>query len=415
MYYDTEAELIRAWQCLMDLSEQNALNLKMASSLATQAQSLKSEAQNVASGLTLRRVNLDISKETFESELERQNAQIVIENHTLFQENKQLSALLQEYEKTMETVMSKFRVHVSAAQQHEQSLTRHYEALMQTLDNSLPQTDLSNNDATTLSLYRLAHNLRALLQSLNGESSETPQHAHPGTQNPAEDSEHPAESTEDLVQPSTTPPARESSEAPTLDALLDTRDDWALSREAEIARLERENEELRRALGIDRASAEANGWLEDEARELTFRRQIPVHPYPLQQQHSQQQFQQLQQQQQQLQRAGSPGQRPGLPSSFEAAAHMAGGGMVGMGPQGPGGPMGQGPGGMGGPPGAGGGGPMGMQGMGQPGMRGVQGRRPAMFGRGRGGGAPPMWEGMNPSQPPAERPWQMQGGGGYDR
>ncbi|KAJ8480705.1 hypothetical protein ONZ51_g6488 [Trametes cubensis] len=120
MYYDTEAELIRAWQCLMDLSEQNALNLKMASSLATQAQSLKSEAQNVASGLTLRRVNLDISKETFESELERQNAQIVIENHTLFQENKQLSALLQEYEKTMETVMSKFRVHVSAAQQHEQ-------------------------------------------------------------------------------------------------------------------------------------------------------------------------------------------------------------------------------------------------------------------------------------------------------
>ena len=41
MYYDTEAELIRAWQCLMDLSEQNALNLKMASSLATQAQSLK--------------------------------------------------------------------------------------------------------------------------------------------------------------------------------------------------------------------------------------------------------------------------------------------------------------------------------------------------------------------------------------
>ncbi|KAI0334463.1 hypothetical protein GY45DRAFT_1334329 [Cubamyces sp. BRFM 1775] len=418
MYHDTEAELIRAWQCLMDLSEQNALNLKMASSLATQAQSLKSEAQNVASGLTLRRVNLDISKETFESELERQNAQIVIENHTLFQENKQLSALLQEYEKTMETVMSKFRAHVSAAQQHELSLTRHYEALMQTLDNSLPQTDLSNNNATTYSLYLLAQNLRNLLQSLNGEPSDAPQHPDAEPQNPsvASEQEHQPQSTEQSDEASNAPAVPETSDAPVaLDALLDARDDWALEREDEIARLERENEELRRALGIDRAAAEANGWLEDEARELTFRRQIPVHPYPLQQQHSQQQFQHLQQQQQQLQRAGSPGRRPGLPSMFEAAAHMAGGGMVGMGPQGAGGPMGQGPGGMGGPPGAGGGGPMGMQGMGQPGMRGVQGRRPAMFGRGRGGGAPPMWEGMNPSQPPAERPWQMQGGGGYDR
>ncbi len=49
--------------------------------------------------------------EVFESELERQNAQIVIENHTLLQENKQFSALLKEYEETMETVMSKFRNH----------------------------------------------------------------------------------------------------------------------------------------------------------------------------------------------------------------------------------------------------------------------------------------------------------------
>ena len=47
----------------------------------------------------------------FESELERQNAQVIIENHTLLQENKQLSALLKEYEETMENVMSKFRNH----------------------------------------------------------------------------------------------------------------------------------------------------------------------------------------------------------------------------------------------------------------------------------------------------------------
>ena len=49
--------------------------------------------------------------EFFESELERTNAQAIIENQTLVHENKQLSMLLKEYEQTMETVMSKFRNH----------------------------------------------------------------------------------------------------------------------------------------------------------------------------------------------------------------------------------------------------------------------------------------------------------------
>lgn len=49
--------------------------------------------------------------ETFESELERMNAQIIIENQTLLHENKQLSALLKEYEGTMGDIMTKFRHH----------------------------------------------------------------------------------------------------------------------------------------------------------------------------------------------------------------------------------------------------------------------------------------------------------------
>lgn len=52
-----------------------------------------------------------LSTESFESELERLNAQTIIENQTLVHENKQLSVLLKEYEQTMETVMSKFRNH----------------------------------------------------------------------------------------------------------------------------------------------------------------------------------------------------------------------------------------------------------------------------------------------------------------
>ena len=47
--------------------------------------------------------------ERFESERERSNAATVIENHTLVQENRQLSLLLKEYERAMENIMKKFR------------------------------------------------------------------------------------------------------------------------------------------------------------------------------------------------------------------------------------------------------------------------------------------------------------------
>lgn len=49
--------------------------------------------------------------EVFESELERANAQIIIENHTLIHENRQLNGLLAEYEQTLEIIMDKFRGH----------------------------------------------------------------------------------------------------------------------------------------------------------------------------------------------------------------------------------------------------------------------------------------------------------------
>jgi hypothetical protein len=49
--------------------------------------------------------------ECFESELERANAQVIIENQNLLRENKQLSTLLREYESAMETILAKFRSH----------------------------------------------------------------------------------------------------------------------------------------------------------------------------------------------------------------------------------------------------------------------------------------------------------------
>ncbi|CCM03763.1 uncharacterized protein FIBRA_05909 [Fibroporia radiculosa] len=353
-----DSELLRAWQLLHDLSEQNAQNHKLALGLRQQTGTLKDEAAHSVSGFSLRRFNTDISKETFESELERANAQIIIENHTLLHENRQLSLLLKEYEQTMETIMSKFRSHALAAQRHELTLTQHYEGLIIARETSLMQADLSNNTTVSESLQRLSENLRLLLRSLSGEDPESAD-ARQGDQN------------------STESDSNESRHTPFDDELLDgllSRDDWALERESEIERLEKENEELRKALGIDRASAEANGWLQDEARELaTLNKRYSPMP-----------------------REGSPG-----PSLFS-------------GPRSPGGvfdslPLSGGASGLNGS----------MMSSGnllqrasefqQPGMRGTQGRRTSMFGqRGRGGG-PQLWEGLG-HQALSDRTWQAPSG-----
>jgi len=50
-------------------------------------------------------------KEEFDSDMERLNAQIIIENQALLQENRQLTTLLRDYESTMEMIMTKFRNH----------------------------------------------------------------------------------------------------------------------------------------------------------------------------------------------------------------------------------------------------------------------------------------------------------------
>ncbi|EMD42331.1 hypothetical protein CERSUDRAFT_90948 [Gelatoporia subvermispora B] len=341
MYHDLDGDLFRAWQLLHELSEQNSHNHKMAAALHSQADSLKTQTASASTGFSLRRFNVDISKEVFESELERQNAQVIIENHTLLQENKQLSVLLKEYEHTMDTVMSKFRGHALAAQQHELTLTRHYEALLRAQETATLESDLSSNTATSQSLQRLSESLRALLRSLSGEDPSSP-HAPP------------------------TPP---SGPSPALAPLLDPAgpSDWALEREAEIARLEAENEGLRRLLGIDSGAAEANGWLADEARERERALSAQL-------------------------RALAARAPPPDPLAHALAFGTGGLMQMQMGPAPP--PQQQralelGP------------GPQALRAV------GPQGRRTSMFGtRGRGAAGPQIWEGLThqPSMP--ERQWQ---------
>ncbi|KIJ66353.1 hypothetical protein HYDPIDRAFT_109359 [Hydnomerulius pinastri MD-312] len=244
-----ENDLLRAWLLVHELSDQLAHNQKMSSALQSRAASLKEQAAHCGSGFALRRFNTDISKETFESELERMNAQFNIENQTLLHENKQLSLLLKEYETTMETIMTKFRNHALAAQQHELTLTRHYEGLLLACDSQSQFIDLASETQTALSLQRLAQNLRALHRSMAGEDPESDDGKH----------DNAPFDVQALIQ------------ALDDEAASDAREDWALERESEISRLEKENEELRKMLGIDPATLAEKGVTLDLDREESGR------------------------------------------------------------------------------------------------------------------------------------------------
>ncbi|KAF8204292.1 hypothetical protein K438DRAFT_1580123 [Mycena galopus ATCC 62051] len=378
-----ENELVRIWQIVHELSEQLAQNQK-ATSRSRPRRCSQEQATHTGTGFVLRRFNTDIANETFESELERMNAQIVIENQTLLHENKQLSVLLKEYEGTLDTVMAKFRNHALATQQHELNLTRHYEALLLTRETQNLSMDLASGTDLARSLQHVSQLLRGMLRSMAGEDTEDAADyggdEHGGGFVDPSDLEALVNALDERGQPGYTG--------------TEGREDWAFERECEIARLEQENAELRRLLGIDPESLAASGVNLDLEREpgryasiLSARRRsgsghmqqgsgdAPRVSYwetngngngnGQQQQQQQQQFQQQQQPQQQL--GGAP-----LARAMDL----------------------------------------------QPGMRMGQGtRRPGMFGAGRGmipGGLGPapgssLWSNQ-PPQPGPDRPWQSPGG-----
>ncbi|KAF8628270.1 hypothetical protein AX15_004038 [Amanita polypyramis BW_CC] len=232
-----ESDLARALQLILELSDHISRNQKIAASLQSQTMALKDQTKNTTSGFALRRFNVDLSKETFESEPERKNAQLIIENQSLLHENKQLNMLLKEYETTVETVMSKFRNHALAAQRHELTLTRHYEVLIHARETHAQSFDITSSIQTAQSLHRITFLLRSLLKCLSGEDSSQSDSLYP-------DSEHYPHSLEASALPSV--------DLTELELLVEKiGDDWASQRETEIARLERENEELRKMLKVD--------------------------------------------------------------------------------------------------------------------------------------------------------------------
>lgn len=102
-------EMNRLWALVADLTSQLTLNRQHLADVQAQVEVLKGRALHNQTGFALRRFNVDLSKEKFESELERLNAHLAQENNELKWENRMNDRLIKEYEQCLEIVMKKFR------------------------------------------------------------------------------------------------------------------------------------------------------------------------------------------------------------------------------------------------------------------------------------------------------------------
>ncbi|EGN98410.1 hypothetical protein SERLA73DRAFT_183405 [Serpula lacrymans var. lacrymans S7.3] len=211
----TEQGLLDILDVIMELSDQLTQHRSESIALHSMAGAAKTQAVHSQTGFVLRRFNLDKSKEAYESELECMNASLSAENHDLQHDNKQLNSLIKEYEQTLENVMSAFRNRARDVQEHELALIRDYESKLLSREFEDATRDLGVSTSQSESLARLSTSLRQLMRSLNGEEARPI-----------------IEEAENSVEPV-------------------PEDDFALERECELARLEKENQVLRRMLGED--------------------------------------------------------------------------------------------------------------------------------------------------------------------
>jgi hypothetical protein len=141
-------------------------------------------------------------------------------------------------------------------------LNMHYEALLNAQGTSSPTHEFGPDTVAAAALERLSMLLQTMLHSAGGESaSDLSNDAQSSSLNPIPQA---------LEDDSADPDAK-STNAP--EVALSGMSNWAYAREEEIARLEVENEALRRALGIDAASAAERGWLaaeQDETQRMSL-------------------------------------------------------------------------------------------------------------------------------------------------
>ncbi|KAJ7696047.1 hypothetical protein B0H17DRAFT_1178107 [Mycena rosella] len=235
---DADQDLSRLWALIAELSEQLNQNRDASAGIYQQAGGIKTQAVHAQTGFVLRRFNLDKPKDLYHAELERMNSAMTLENIGLQHDNKQLNALIREYEQTLETLMNTFRNRAKDVQERELALAREYESQLLARQEDSDSHDLGSSTTVYESLSRISHVLRQLLRAQGGEPPEP-------EVDPAVAVAVPDPLPVEDREPWTTLAAREPWTAPTV-----TGADHALEREIELARLEKENEELRRMLGV---------------------------------------------------------------------------------------------------------------------------------------------------------------------
>ncbi|KAG2070429.1 hypothetical protein BDR04DRAFT_1142823 [Suillus decipiens] len=226
---NSEHELLHLLNSIQELSDQLTQNRTASSLLHASAGVIKTQAAHTQTGFVLRRFNLDKVQDAYDGELERMNASLAAENQTLQHDNKQLGALIREYEQTLESVMSAFRTRARDVQEHELALIREYESKLIARESEDLLRALSASTAQSAALGRISSTLRHLMRVLNGEDAE--------------------------VVDTPSPEAKEG-DAEEFD--FEEKKDWSLERDCELARLERENSVLRRMLGMEVQEIEAD-------------------------------------------------------------------------------------------------------------------------------------------------------------
>ncbi|CAL1712754.1 unnamed protein product [Somion occarium] len=239
-----ESDITRIYSLLIEVSDQMSHTRSMARSLHNVADGVKAQAVQSQTGFVLRKYNLDKSQE-YDAELERMNAAMSAENQTLVNDNKQLNALIKEYEQTLENVMATFRNRANEVQQRELAIIRDYERKLLIRETEELVKALECTSSQSLSLTRLGQTLRAMTRSLNGEEPEYLPEDFDAEGASSNDPNHIASSLSLSLPSGVNSLELNETEVGQKEKELAAAE-WALERECELARLERENEHLRK-------------------------------------------------------------------------------------------------------------------------------------------------------------------------
>ncbi|KAH7097709.1 hypothetical protein BKA62DRAFT_715647 [Auriculariales sp. MPI-PUGE-AT-0066] len=219
---DAERELWLLYGAVLELSDQLEKNRGVAFDLAAQASRLRAQANHAQSGFPLRRFNLNLSEDVYASEIHSMTCGVRAQNAEILQDNRALASLIREHESTLETVMTRFRKSALENQKRELSISRTYESVLLAREERQERAALETETRTRDVLSRLGSRLRSAWRTSQGEV---------------------------VTDCSFTTSSFQTYPLPDSDEGARALADWSLERECELARLERENADLRRMIG----------------------------------------------------------------------------------------------------------------------------------------------------------------------